>query len=76
MEILFVLAFAVVLTSFVSEGHKAIGELAKATPRERSLVIAKIMVIILLLAVSIAIAFKGFERFGDAAETMVKISNH
>lgn len=76
MEILFVLAFAVVLTSFVSEGHKAIVELAKATPKERSLVIAKIMVIILLLAVSIAIAFKGFERFGDVAETMVRISNH
>lgn len=76
MEILFVLAFAVVLTSFVSEGHKAIVELAKATPRERPLAIAKIIVIILLLAVSIAIAFKGVARFGDAAETMVKISNN
>lgn len=75
MEILFVLAFAVVLTSFVSEGQKAIGELAKATPKERSLAIAKVMVIILLTVVSIAIAFKGFERFGDAAETMVRISN-
>lgn len=75
MEILFVLAFAVVLTSFVSEGQKAIGELAKATPKERPLAIAKVMVIILLTVVSIAIAFKGFERFGDAAETMVRISN-
>ena len=76
MEILFVLAFAVVLTSFVSEGQKAIGELAKATPKERLLVILKIMVIILLLAVSIAIAFKGFERFGDEVGTIVRVSNH
>lgn len=76
MEILFVLAFAVVLTSFVSEGQKAIGELAKATPKERSLVIAKIMVIILLLAVSIAIAFKGVAMFGDEVGTIVRVSNH
>lgn len=76
MEILLVLSFAVVLTSFVPEGHKAIVELAKATPRERSLAIAKIIVIILLTIVCIAVAFKGVARFGDAAETMVKISNN
>lgn len=76
MEILLILSFALVLTSFVSEGQKAIGELVKATPRERSLVIAKIMVIVILTVLSIAIAFKGVARFGDAVETIVKVSNH
>lgn len=60
MEILLILVFALVLTSFVFEGQKAINELAKATPRERSLAIAKIMIIIILTVVSIALALKGF----------------
>ena len=76
MEILLILVFALVLTSFVSEGQKAINELAKATPRERSLAIAKITILILLIAVSIALAFKGVARFNSAVETMVRISNH
>ena len=63
MEILLVLVFAFVLTSFVSEGQKAVNELAKATPRERSLAIAKIVIIVILTVVSIALALKGFERF-------------
>lgn len=66
MEILLILVFALVLTSFVSEGQKAINELAKATPRERSLAIAKIMILIILTVVSIALALKGFARFNNA----------
>ena len=76
MEILLLLSFALVLTSFVSEGQKAIHELAKATPGERSLAIAKLMVIIILTVVCIALAFKGVARFDSAVETMVRISNH
>lgn len=66
MQILLVLVFALVLTSFVSEGQKAVNELAKATPRERLLAIAKIVIIVILTVVSIALALKGFERFNGA----------
>lgn len=76
MEILLILVFALVLTSFVSEGQKAMNELAKATPRERSLAIAKIMILIQLIAVSIALAFKGVARFSNSVDTIVKIGNH
>lgn len=76
MEILLILSFAFVLTSFVSECQKAMNELATATPRERPLAIAKIMIIILLIAVSIALALKGFERFNSTVETIVRVGNH
>lgn len=76
MEILLILSFAFVLTSFVSEGQKAMNELAKANPKERSLAIAKIMIIIILTVVSIALALKGFERFNSTVETIVRVGNH
>ena len=76
MEILLILSFDFVLTSFVSEGQKAMNELAKMDARERSYAIAKIMVIIILIVVSIALAFKGVERFNSSLETMIRVGNH
>ena len=64
------------LTGFVFECQKAINELAKTNPKERSLAIAKIMVIILLTIVLIALAFNGVARFNSTIETMIKISNY
>lgn len=47
MEILLVLSFAFVLTSFVYDSQKAMDKLAKMPVRERSFAIAKIMIAVL-----------------------------
>jgi hypothetical protein len=53
MEILLVLSFAFVLTSFVYDSQKAVDKLAKMPVRERSFAIAKIMIAVILFVASI-----------------------
>lgn len=76
MEILLVLSFAFVLTSFVYDSQKAVGKLAKMPARERSYAIAKIMIAVILFAVSLVLVFRLPEMIRHTAETMVKIRNH
>lgn len=45
--------------------------LAKMTPKERSIAIAKIMIAILLAVVAVALLFKGINTMAKATEEMV-----
>lgn len=76
MDILLILSFALVLTSFVYDSHKAVDKLAKMDARERSYAIAKIMIVVILFAVSLVLVFRLPDMISHIAETMVKISNH
>ena len=76
MEILLVLSLAVVLTSFVYDSQKAMDKLAKMDAGERSYAIAKIMIAVIIFAVSLVLVFKLPEMISRTAETMVRISNH
>ena len=76
MEILLILSFAFVLTSFVYDSQKAVGKLAKMPARERSYAIAKIMIAVLAFVASIILVFKLPEMISRTAETLVRISNH
>lgn len=76
MEILLVLSFAFVLTSFVYDSQKAVGKLAKMDARERSYAIAKIMIAVLAFVASIILVFRLPEMISRTAETMVRINNH
>jgi Na+/proline symporter len=76
MEILLILSFALVLTSFVYDSQKAVDKLAKMDARERSYAIAKIMIAVIIFVASIILAFRLPEMISNTAETMVKISNH
>lgn len=76
MEILLILSFAFVLTSFVYDSKKAVGKLAKMPARERSYEIAKIMIVVILFAVSLVLVFRLPDMISRTAETMVRISNH
>lgn len=75
MEILLILSFALVLTSFVYDSQKAVDKLAKMDARERSYAIAKIMIAVILFAVSLVLVFRLPEMVRHTAETIVKISN-
>ena len=76
MEILLILSFAFVLTSFVYDSQKAVDKLAKMPVRERSFAIAKIMIAVILFAVLLVLVFRLPEMISRTAETMVRISNH
>ena len=76
MEILLVLSFAFVLTSFVYDSQKAVDKLAKMDARERSYAIAKVMIAVLAFVASIILVFRLPEMISRTAETMVRISNH
>lgn len=76
MEILLILSFAFVLTSFVYDSQKAMDKLAKMPARERSYAIAKIMIAVLAFVASIILVFRLPEMISRTAETMVRISNH
>lgn len=76
MEILLILSFAFVLTSFVYDSQKAVGKLAKMDARERSYAIAKIMIAVIIFVALIILAFRLPEMISRTAETIVKISNH
>lgn len=76
MEILLVLSFAFVLTSFVYDSQKAMDKLAKMPVRERSFAIAKIMIAVLAFVASIILVFRLPEMISRTVETMVRINNH
>lgn len=76
MEILLILCCAFVLTSFVYDSQKAVDKLAKMDARERSYGIAKIMIVVILFAVSLVLVFRLPDMISRTAETMVRISNH
>lgn len=76
MEILLILSFALVLGSFVYDSQKAVDKLAKMDARERSYAIAKIVIVVILFAVSLVLVFRLPEMISHTAETMVKITNH
>lgn len=76
MEILLILCCAFVLTSFVYDSQKAVDKLAKMDARERSYEIAKIMIVVILFAVSLVLVFRLPDMISRTAETMVRISNH
>ena len=76
MEILLILSFAFVLGSFVYDSQKAVDKLAKMDARERSYAIAKIMIAVILFAVSLVLVFRLPDMISRTAETMVRINNH
>lgn len=76
MEILLILCCAFVLTSFVYDSQKAVDKLAKMDARERSYAIAKIVIAVILFAVSLVLVFRLPDMISRTAETMVKISNY